>query len=62
MGLVMINYAYSYQLNQILNMYTLANEIMQGIAGSLGVILTVPFVALVTAVLLAERRKVKITQ
>jgi len=35
---------------------------MQGIAGSLGVILTVPFVALVTAVLLAERRKVKITQ
>lgn len=59
---LVIDYAYNLPLIQLINSYNIGIEIMQGIAGSLGVILTVPFVALVTAVLLAERRKVKITQ
>ena len=33
---VMIIYAYSYQMHQILNMYSIAIEIMRGIAGTIG--------------------------
>lgn len=42
-------YAYSVQANQIMNMNTVAIEITQALAGSLGVILTVPITAIITA-------------
>ena len=54
LGLVMIIYAYSYQMHQILNMYSLAIEIMRGIAGTIGIILTVPITSLIMSVLLTR--------
>ena len=42
-------YAYAYSYTQIINMYDIAIEIMQGISASLGVVLTVPFVSAVAA-------------
>ena len=44
-------YAYAYQYQQIVNMYDIAIEIMQGIASSCGVILTVPVSSLLCAVI-----------
>ena len=48
---LLINYAYDLSLNQLLNSYNMGIEIMQGISGSLGVVLTVPVTALVSAAL-----------
>lgn len=48
---LVIDYAYNLPFMQLINSYGIGIEIMQGIAGSIGVILTVPAVALVTAVL-----------
>lgn len=42
-------YAYAYSYTQIINMYDITIEIMQGISASLGVVLTVPFVSAVAA-------------
>ncbi|MGM9617040.1 YibE/F family protein [Butyricicoccus sp.] len=42
-------YAYAYSYTQVINMYDIAIEIMQGISASLGVVLTVPFVSAVAA-------------
>ena len=52
--LVMI-YAYNMPYLQIMNMYAIGIEILQGLSGTLGVILTVPFVSLISAVLMARR-------
>lgn len=51
--LVMI-YAYNMPYLQIMNMYAIGIEILQGLSGTLGVILTVPFVSAVSAVLMAR--------
>ena len=48
----MPTYAYSY--TQIINMYDIAIEIMQGVSASLGVVLTVPFVSAVAAWMLSH--------
>ena len=56
LGLVMIIYAYSYQMHQILNLYSIGIEIMNGVAGSMGIILTVPFTAAITVFLLKKTR------
>lgn len=42
-------YAYHYQYLQIINMYSVGIELIQGIASSIGVILTVPITSLVAA-------------
>lgn len=42
-------YAYNYSGSQIINMYSIGIEIIQGIASTMGVILTVPFVSVVCA-------------
>lgn len=42
-------YSYKYSYYQVLNMYDVGIEIIQGIAATLGVVLTVPFVAFVSA-------------
>lgn len=46
---LVINYAYNLPFRQIINSYNIGIEIMQGVSGSIGVILTVPAVAVVTA-------------
>lgn len=56
--LVMI-YAYDMPYLQIMNMYAIGIEILQGLSGTLGVILTVPFVSFVSAVLMARQGKTK---
>lgn len=46
---LMLNYSYNLSGNQLLNSYNIGIEIMQGVAGSLGVVLTVPITALISA-------------
>ena len=48
---LVINYAYNLPYRQIINSYNIGIEIMQGVSGSIGVILTVPAVAAITAFL-----------
>ena len=57
LGLVMVIYAYSYQMHQILNMYSMAIEIMRGISGTMGIILTVPITSLIMSFLLTRKNK-----
>ncbi|NLJ30497.1 MAG: YibE/F family protein, partial [Clostridiales bacterium] len=51
------NYAYDLPYLQIINSYNIGIEIMQGISGSLGVILTVPLVAAFSAFANGGKRK-----
>jgi len=52
-------YAYNYQYLQIMNMYSVGIEIMQGLSASLGVILAVPFTSLITSILISGKSKEK---
>lgn len=54
---LIINYAYDLPLNQVINSYNIGIEIMQGISGSLGIILAVPFTSFIEARLLKRRGK-----
>ncbi len=54
---LVINYAYDLPFLQIINSYSIGIEIMQGIAGSLGVILTVPSAAAITSLLLKRKSR-----
>lgn len=56
-NLMVMIYAYSYQMHQILNLYSLGIEIMNGLAGSLGIILTVPFTAALTTLIMKKPKK-----
>ena len=49
---LILNYAYNLKYNQLINMYEIGIEIMQGISGSIAVILTVPLVSLISVYLL----------
>ncbi|MEE0418878.1 MAG: YibE/F family protein [Lachnospiraceae bacterium] len=53
---LMINYAYDLSANQLLNSYNIGIEIMQGISGSLGVVLTVPITAFLASILVTHKR------
>ncbi len=53
---LILNYSYDMQYNQIINMYSIGIEIMQGISGSIGVILTVPLVSFITSFLLTNSK------
>lgn len=55
MTTLVINYAYSLPYNQLLNSYNIGIEIMQGLAGSLGVVLTVPITAFVAVELIYRK-------
>lgn len=50
-SVLVLDYAYNLPLRQIINSYSIGIEIMQGIAGSIGVILTVPTTAFMAALL-----------
>lgn len=46
---LMLNYSYNLPVKQLLNSYNIGIEIMQGISGSIGIVLTVPITAFITA-------------
>lgn len=56
---LVINYAYNLPFRQIINSYNIGIEIMQGVSGSIGVILTMPAVAVVTAWMLTRGEHAK---
>lgn len=56
---LVINYAYNLPFRQIINSYNIGIEIMHGVSGSIGVILTVPAVAVVTAWMLTRGEHAK---
>ena len=52
---LILNYSYSMKYNQIINMYEIGIEIMQGVSGSIAIVLTVPLVSFISAVLLKKK-------
>lgn len=50
LSILITNYAYNLSYQQLVNSYTIGIEIMQGLSGSLGVVLTVPITALVASI------------
>lgn len=49
---LILNYAYALRYNQVINMYQIGIEIMQGVSGSMAIILSVPLVSVVSSWLL----------
>ena len=54
---IVMFYAYDYEYLQLINLFDMAIEIMQGISASMGVILTVPLVSFIGAWMIASRRR-----
>lgn len=54
---LIILYAYSMPYLQYMNGYDIAIEVLSGISGAIGVILTVPFVSAVSSFLMTRRKK-----
>lgn len=50
-------YAYSFPYQQIINMYSIGIEIMRGVSGTIGIILTVPFVSFFSSVMIHKNKK-----
>lgn len=50
-------YAYGYGLNQLVNMYSIGIEIIQGTAATLGVILTVPISAYINSMMICKKKR-----
>ena len=48
-------YVYNYEYRQLINMYSLGVEIIQGLASSIGVILIVPIVSFIAAVVFGKK-------
>ena len=57
---LILTYSYSMQYNQIINMYSIGIEIMQGLSGSIAVILTVPLVSIIASTMLTNNTKHKL--
>ena len=55
---IVMFYAYDYEYLQLINLYDMAIEIIQGISASMGVILTVPFVSCIGAWLIVKHRDI----
>lgn len=54
---LVLDYAYDLPYLQLINSYSIGIEIMQGVAGSMGIIMTVPCVAFITSLLLTQELK-----
>ena len=54
---LVVNYAYDLSYRQVMNSYVLGIEIMQGLSGSLGVVLTVPVTAAIAAFLTGRKKR-----
>lgn len=50
-------YAYDYDYHQVINLYSIGIEIIQGISSTMGVILTVPLVSLISAWMIGKQEK-----
>lgn len=50
-------YAYNYEYRQVMNMYSIGIELMQGLSSSMGVVLAVPFTSMIAAWLLGRKKK-----
>ena len=55
---LMLDYTYDLPYLQLINSYTIGIEVMQSVAGSIGIILTVPLVSLFAAVLVKRDERV----
>lgn len=53
---LILNYAYNLPYLQLINSYNIGIEIMQGISGSIGIILTVPLVSLFASLLTKQQK------
>ena len=51
------NYAYDLSYQQLANSYVIGIEIMQGLSGSLGVVLTVPITAALAAFFVGRKKE-----
>ncbi len=54
---LVVNYAYNLPYVQMINSYSIGIEIMQGVSGSMGIILTVPLVSLVSSLMLKRKKE-----
>ena len=54
---LILNYAYALKHNQIINMYEIGIEIMQGVSGSIAIILSVPLVSIISSYFFTYGRK-----
>jgi uncharacterized membrane protein len=59
LSLILLIWGYQMDFRQMINMPFISIEIIQGLAGSIGIILTVPFTALVSAWLIEKRQSSK---
>lgn len=50
-------YAYNYEYRQVMNMYSIGIELMQGLSSSMGVVLAVPFTSMIAAWLMGRKKK-----
>lgn len=57
---LVINYAYNLPYKQVINSYSIGIEIMQGVSGSMGIILSVPLVSLVSSLMIYRRKRKQI--
>lgn len=57
LNMMVLIYSYQVSFNQLMNTDFVAVEVVRGVAGSLGIILTVPWVAVITAWLLSRKKK-----
>lgn len=53
---LILAYSYSMEYNMMINMYSIGIEFMQGISGSIAIILTVPLVSFITSLMLNEKK------
>lgn len=53
---LILNHAYSMKYDQLINMYSIGIEIMQGVSGSIGIILTVPLVSFIASNLITNNK------
>ena len=61
-SLVLLLWGYNMSFTQISNLPFIAVEVVQGISGSIGIVLTVPFTVLISASFLASKNKKKINR
>ena len=57
LNMMILVYSYQVSFNQLMNTDFVAVEVVRGVAGSMGIILTVPCVAAITAWLLTRKKK-----
>lgn len=57
LNMMLLIYSYDVSYNQLMNTDFIVIEVVRGIAGSMGIIMTVPSVALLTAIILQKQKK-----